>query len=238
VKTGGIGQRLVAAAFAVAMIAVPAGAQETGTLIQRKAAQAEYRGKNAARLTMEQFAACLVSRSRGRAIKYANMRADDPGYRKYMLSLFDSMGDQCLSSGDLAFNDMVFRGTIFQALYAAEFPTASAPTDFSAVPNTGFRDAYGPQVAPEARSVVALEQFGECVGRADGPGLRNLLNAIPGSAQETALFNALVPKFSGCIPKGETLAFSKVILKGALAEGMYWLSKAAENATGATTATR
>ena len=231
---GGIGRRAITAAFVLSMIAAPAGAQETGTLIQHRAAQAEYRGKNAARLTMEQFAGCLVSRSRGRVTRYANMRADDPGYRKYMLSLFDAAGDECLSSGDLSFNAMVFRGTIFQALYAAEFPNSSAPIDFAAVPNTGFRDAYGPQVAPEARSVVALEQFGECVGRADGPGLRNLLNAVPGSAQETALFNALVPKFSGCIPKGETLAFSKVILKGALAEGMYWLSKAAESGNGAT----
>jgi hypothetical protein len=215
--------------FAAAMIAAPAGAQETGTLIQHKAAQAEYRGKKAARLTMEAFAACLVSRSKGRVTKYANMRADDPDYRKYMLSLFHAAGDECLSSGDLAFNDMVFRGTVFQALYGAEFPDASAPTDFSAVASSGFREAYGPQVAPQARSIVALEQFGECVGRADGPGLRNLLNAIPASVQETGLFNALVPKFSACIPQGETLAFSKVILKGALAEGMYWLSKAATN---------
>ena len=215
-------------------IAAPAAAQETGTLIQHKAAQGEYRGKNAARVTKEQFAACLVSRSHGRVAKYANMRADDPGYRKYMLSLFDSMGDQCLSGGDLSFNAMVFRGTVFQALYADEFPDSSAPTDFSAVPSSGFRDAYGPQVAPEARSIVALEQFGECVARADGPGLRSLLSAIPGSSQEAALFNNLVPRFSACIPQGETLAFSKVILKGALAEGMYWLSKAAGSGSAAT----
>jgi hypothetical protein len=227
-------RRLAFGALFAAVICAPVQAQETGTLIQHRAAQAEYRGKKAARVTMEQFAACLVSRSRGRVTRYANMRADDPGYRKYMLSLFHSMGDECLSSGDLAFNDIVFRGTVFQALYAVDFPSSSAPTDFSALPSTGFREAYGPQVAPEARSVVALEQFGECVGRADGAGLRNLLNAIPGSAQESALFNALVPKFSACIPKGETLAFSKVILKGALAEGMYWLSKATEPGAQAT----
>ena len=227
-KMGGAKRRLLAGALVLAAVCTPAGAQETGTLIQHRAAQAEYRGKNAARVTMEQFAACLVSRSRGRVLKYAAMRADDPTYRKFMLSLFDASGDQCLSSGDLSFNPMVFRGTIFQALYAAEFPQDSAaPADFAGVPSTGFREAYGAQVAPEARGVVALEQFGECVARADGPGLRSLLNAIPGSSQETSLFNALVPKFSACIPQGETLAFSKVILKGALAEGMYRLSKAA-----------
>jgi hypothetical protein len=50
----------------MALAAAPRGTQETGTLIQRKAAQIQDRGKNAARLAMESFAECLVSRSCGR----------------------------------------------------------------------------------------------------------------------------------------------------------------------------
>lgn len=232
-RTGGLKRWLLAGTFAVAAICARAAAQETGTLITHKAAQVEYRGKKAARTTMEAFTGCIVSRSRGRAVRFVSMRVDDPGYQKSMRSLFDSMGDECLSSGDLAFSDTIFRGAIFQALYAAEFPN-DGPIDFASVPTSGFREAYGAQAAPAAVSTLALEHFGECVARADGQGVRNLLGALPSSAHEAMLFNALVPRFSGCIPKGETLAFSKVILKGALAEGMYWLSKAAQNGAAGT----
>ena len=214
--------------MAASGLCLPAHAQETGTLIQRKAAQIQDRGKNAARLTMEAFSQCLVSRSRGRVVKFVGMRVDDPTYGKYLRSLFDTSGDTCLSGGELQFNQLVFRGTLFQALYAAEFPNVVAPTDFSLLASSGYRDRYAGEVPPAARNAIALEQFGECVARADGAGVRALLNANANSSQETALFNALVPKFSACIPQGETLAFSKVILKGALAEGLYWLSKAAE----------
>lgn len=231
--TGARGRRLVCGALLAAAICAPAEAQETGTLIQRKAAQIQDRGKNAARLTMESFAECLVSRSRGRVTKFAGMRVDDPGYGKYLRSLFDAAGDACLSGGQLQFNSMVFRGAVFQALYAAEFPTSSAPVDFSALPSSGYRDRYGGDVPPAARNAIALEQFGECVARADGAGVRALLGANANSSDETARFNALVPRFSACIPKGETLAFSKIVLKGAVAEGMYWLSKAAEDGAAA-----
>lgn len=231
-KQGGLKRGLAIAGCAIMATVTPARAQETGTLIQHKAAQGEYRGKNAARATMEQFAACLVSRSKGRVVKYASMRADDPGYRKYMSGLFEATGDECLSGGDLYFNPMIFRSTVFQALYNSDFASNPAPTDFTGVASTGFREAYGPQVASEAHTVVALEQFGECVARADGPGTRSLLKTVTGSAQETALFNQLIPKFSACIPNGETLSFSKIVLKGALAEGMYWLSKAVAQPAG------
>lgn len=231
--TGGRGRRLVCGALLAAAICVPAQAQETGTLIQRKAAQIQDRGKNAARLTMESFAQCLVSRSRGRVTKFAEMRVDDPAYGKYLRSLFDAAGDACLSGGQLQFNSVVFRGTVFQALYAAEFPAADAPVDFATLASSGYRARYGDEVPDAARSAIALEQFGECVARADGAGVRALLGANANSSDETARFNALVPRFSACIPKGETLAFSKIILKGALAEGIYWLSKAAGNAAAA-----
>lgn len=228
-KMGGWTVRLLAGLLIVS--AVPAQAQETGSLIKRnRAAQIDEGNPNAPRLTMEAFGACVVSRSKGRVAKFVDMRVDDPGYNDYMRGLFDRSGDFCLSSGQLRFQYTHFRGALFQALYASEFRN-DAPISFDAVQSSNYRALYPETLTPLARTTVALEQFGECVSVADPESVRGLLRSLAGSSQETALFGTLGPRFGACVPKGETLTFSKIILKGALAEGMYRLSKAAEAAT-------
>lgn len=229
-KTGETKRRFMAGVLAIGAFCAPANAQETGTLIQRRAAQIDEGNPNAARLTMEAFGACVVSRSKGRVAKFIDMRVDEPAYQDYLKTMFDRSEDQCLSQGQLRFYNIHFRGALFQALYAQEFK-ASQP-DLSAVQNSGYRQIYPETLTPEARSTIALEQFGECVARADPQNVRALLRALAGSSQEKALFGALTPRFGACIPKGEKLAFSKIVLKGAIAEGMYRLSKAAQAGAG------
>lgn len=225
-KTGGWLGRLLAGALI--MSALPAVAQETGTLIKRgRAAQIDEGNPNAPRLTMEAFGACVVSRSKGRVAKFVDMRVDDPGYDDYMRGLFDRSGDFCLSGGQLRFQYTHFRGALFQALYASEFRN-NAPISFAAAQSSNYRALYPESLSSLARTTIALEQFGECVALADPESVRGLLRSLAGSSQESALFGKLGPRFGACVPKGETLAFSKIVLKGALAEGMYRLSKAAE----------
>jgi hypothetical protein len=212
----------------------PVQAQETGTLIQRRAAQIDEGNPNAGRLTMEAFGACIVSRSKGRVGKFIDMRVDDPGYHDYMKNLFDRAEDQCLSQGRLQFYDTNLRGALFQALYTQEFKASAL--DLAAVQSSGYRQLYPETLSPAARNAVALEQFGECVARADPQNVRGLLRALAGSSQESALFGVLAPRFGACVPQGEKLTFSKVVLKGALAEGIYRLSRAAETGSAITAA--
>jgi hypothetical protein len=219
--------RLVAGALIVCATSV--SAQETGTLIKRnRAAQIDEGNPNAPRIAMEAFGACVLSRSKGRVAKFVDMRVGEQEYADYMRGLFDRSDDFCLSQGWLQFHDIHFRGALFQALYNSEFK--SGPPSFGAVTTSNYRALYPETLSPPARNTVALEQFGECVARADPQGVHDLLRSLAGSSRETALFQQLSPRFSACIPQGEKLAFSKIVLKGALAEGMYRLSKAAEAA--------
>jgi hypothetical protein len=55
--------------------------------------------------------------------------------------------------------------------------------------------------------------------------------ALPAPTDWACALQCAGAEFSACIPKAETPAFSKIVLKGALAEGLYWLSKASENRT-------
>ena len=218
-------QRFLAAILAFA--AVPAPAQETGTLVTHRAAQIDGRGRDAARLTMERFMACAVSRQSGRARNLTRLPIDSPDYQRSFRSLYDTIGDVCLgSNGELSFSEGLFRGGLFQALYAREF-SDNGPTDFSAVTNSGYLQLYTSPLSDQARTALALEQFGECVSRADAAGVRNLLRQLPGSAGEREAINALRPRFAACIPQNETIQFSASVLKGALAEGIYRLSAAA-----------
>src|SRR5687768_15432194 len=224
----------VAVVLALASAGGVGRAQETGTLITHKSAEIDTGGKDAARVTMEAFAACTVSRSTGRAQALAEVPVDSPRYERLFRNMFDAFDDLCLSGvdgGTLSFSSGLFRGALFQALYEREFKRGG-PTDFSAVTDTGYRRLYTTPLSPQARTALALEQFGECVSRADPAGVQALLRQRPGSSDETGAINALRPKFAACIPRDQTIRFSPSILKGAVAEGLYRLSVAARAAAG------
>lgn len=222
--------RLFASIAAFALFAVPAAAQETGTLITHRAAQIDGRGRDAARATMERFTSCAVSRQGGRAVGLIGLPVDSADYGRLSRAMFDTVGDVCLgSSGELSFSEGLFRGGLFLALYARDF-ARNGPTDFSAVEHSGYLQLYTSPLSDQARTALALEQFGECVSRADAAGVRALLPQLPGSAGEREAINALRPRFAACIPQNETIQFSASVLKGALAEGLYRLSVAARDA--------
>lgn len=224
----------LAIGLALAAAAGSAWAQETGTLITHKSAEIDGRGRDAARATMEAFAACTVSRFTGRALALTDVPVDSPRYERLFRNMYDGYDEVCLSGiegGTLSFSSALYRGALFQALYEREFKR-NGPTDFSAVTDTGYRGLYSTPLSAEARTAIALEQFGECVSRADPSGVQKLLRQRAGSSDEDDAINALRPKFAACIPKDQTIRFSPSILKGAVAEGLYRLSKAARAAGG------
>lgn len=217
------------AAVSAASLSFPAAAQETGRLRTHRSAEIDDSSRDGARRTMEAFTACVVSRQSGRVIALSGLRIDSDQYDRVYRNLFDNEGDECLSgSGSLSFSRALMRGGLFQALYAREF-RGGGPTDFTGIASTGYRQIYEGELSPEVRSALALEQFGECVSRADAAGVQTLLRQGPGSAGERAAIQSLVPRFAGCIPRNETIRFSPSVLKGALAEGIYRLSIAARD---------
>ncbi len=201
-----------------------AHAQETGTLIKRKVAQIKGSGPDAARAALEDFATCVVDRSPTRAARISEVPVGTAEYSQILSSLSDFY-DTCLSTGELTSNSMIFRGAVFQALYKREFKSAET-LDFAGI-ETGHRAIYPETIGDEARNILALANFGECVTRADAANVRTLVRAIPGSAVERDGFAVLSGHYSGCIPQGEQISFSRSVLKGALAEGLYRLSIAA-----------
>jgi hypothetical protein len=207
-----------------AVLAAPVAAQETGTLIRKRAAQIDAQAPGGARTAMFQFAQCVVSRDKGRVARMVELPVDDAEYGRLSRRLFETTDDECLSDGGLSFNAALFAGALFEALYVRDFKY-NGPTAFPAGVTTSYVARYTAPYSPEVRQALALEQFGECVARAEPAETRKLLLAMPGTATEREQFALLTPRFGACVVKGSTVAMSKSIVRGALAEGMYRLSK-------------
>lgn len=224
-------QGLISGVAATAlMMSTIAYAQETGTLITRKPAQIDSRDKDVARKIGEIFSVCVLQRSYGRVIKMVDMRVDIAEYPKQMDSI-SSGYDDCLSGGDLVISGGLLRGGLFRALYIRQFKLGG-PVTFDPQITTGYRDRYPEPYSDEARSSIATISFAECVTRADGANVRMFVMSVAGSSVETAALQGLGAKLGPCIAQGNQIRFSKSILKGALAEGIYRLSMASKAGAG------
>ncbi len=217
----------VAVAMAIAALpgVAPAAAQETGTLIRHKAAQMEGHGTHGARLTMRDFAACLVDRAPGRTAKLLKAAVDSPEYIQMSKNLFERWNDECIADGQLRFAQPLLMGSLFDAAYAHDFASAPA-ANFLGTTDSGYVALHPKPYSSHVASALALEQFGECVARAQPATVRQLLAAAPGTTSEKQAFADITPALGPCLPTGD-FAFSRDILRGALAEGIYRLSKAA-----------
>ncbi len=217
----------------LALTGTAAQAQETGTLLQHKAAQVrDRRSPGAARLVLEDFAACLLSRSPGRVSKMLATPLDTREYRQQFSALFESINDECLSGGDLGLSTGLLRGALFQAVYDREFGK-KGPTSYASDLDTGYAATFGPNPSPEAISAIAMAQFGECIARADPAGVRQLLIATSASPSEKLAFANVAPRIGACLPQGQQFTLSRASVKGVLAESLYRLSVAASAKDGA-----
>jgi hypothetical protein len=68
-----------------------------------------------------------------------------------------------------------------------------------------------------------IRAFGACVAALDPQNARKAIGGLPASDAEDAAYAALTASMSQCIAPGENIAFTKQVLEGALAEGLFVL---------------
>lgn len=220
----------------VAASGYPASAQssspETGSLISRRSAQIHGTTQTDARRTTREFGTCVLKRFP----KYGERLAVEPVHTADYDKLLKRVTiDDCLSTGELRMPWNAARSAIIEALYIDKYGR-SGPTDFSQVAPIDYLAGYPAELPGKARTVIALTAFGDCVSRKDSINARALAVSIPGSAGEAQRFRSLSPSFAACVVQGEKLTFSKSVIRGAVAEGLYRLSSVAGEAANATAA--
>ena len=75
-------------------------------------------------------------------------------------------------------------------------------------------------------ALIFLNDFGECVARANPGKSHELLIAQPDTPGEGAAFNALMPEFASCLSTGQQLKFNRATLRGTIALNYYRLAHA------------
>ncbi len=217
-------------AVAIALSSSPAWAQggpgsspETGSLITRRSAAITGSTATDARRTTQQFGVCVLKSFP----KYGERLAIEPVHTKEYDKLLDRVTIiDCLSHGELTLPRTVIRSAIIEALYVDQYGR-SGPTDFSQVAPIDYLVGYPAELPDMARMVVALAKFGDCVSRKDPTNARALAVSIPGSGDEKQRLALLGPSFNSCVIQGEKLTFSRSIIRGAVSEGLFRLSRAA-----------
>lgn len=197
---------------------------ETGSLITNRPAGGATTGRNDARSISRHFAACTIRRGRSSAERYLATPIGSAGFERLQHQV---IVDDCLGTGELRLPIEVIRGALFEQLYLTDYRSVPS-ADLAAVPPIDYAAGYTSPVSAFVGNTIALGQFGDCVGRADSVGARSLLTSLPDSSGETSAVHRLMPRLGACIPAGRKITFSKSVLRGAVAEGLYRLTRAAE----------
>ena len=121
---------------------------------------------------------------------------------------------------EMKFDSLLFRYGLFEARYRIEFRKAPPPSVADLPPLDIFGE-FDPRGASIPDVVVFLRQLGDCVIREKPAEAHAFVLALPYSDEESEALNGLMPALALCTPEGQTLKFSRPMLRGAIAEALY-----------------
>jgi hypothetical protein len=201
-------------------LAAPARAQE----------EVRHHAPAEAERAMAQFSQCTVETTslRRRAERFVRLIPGQPAYGAASIAIAT---DRCvpMNIGDevrMRFPPILFRSALFSAMYRREFGR-TVPPDLRSVPPLSLADEFNGDVGTLPQDLRFMRALGDCAARADAALVHALLRTEVGSREERPALDAAIPILSTCLPAGRELHFSRGMLRGILAEGLYKLRKAA-----------
>jgi hypothetical protein len=172
-----------------------------------------------ARTVIDRFGECALKRDNAHALEVIQTPVDDPNYKK-LLGQLASTG--CLDIGELTIPDLIFRGSIFAALYKRDFKHSQ--DDLRTVPKVDYLSGYKLPLSHDATNALAFAYLGDCVVRSDADAARDLIRYEPEAPSSKRAMTRIAAKLSACVDKGQTIAFSRDMISAGVAEGLYRLT--------------
>lgn len=209
--------------FAIALVASP---QTRG--LSEDAEKVVMSSKEAQR-TMQRYSDCIVKRSAldDEVEAFLRQPADSPASHGAAMKLVvPACMPRAVGQTEMRMQGPLFRGAIYEAMYRDRF--AKRAPDFAAVPPLELAKEFDGE--PAAQDTY-FRVFGDCVARQASDVSHRLLLSSAGSAQESAALAAAQPTLGICLPKDQTLKFSRPVLRGIVAEAMVKLSAANQAST-------
>jgi hypothetical protein len=122
----------------------------------------------------------------------------------------------------------LLRGTLSEALYRLQFPTAAAPAPGTPVNVTPIVPLAGSH--PKNRNLAITYEFAECLTLSAPGAVRSIILSKIGSAEERSAYAALGPAMPRCVTLGTTLKTDRLSFRFMLSEALYRWSVAARHA--------
>jgi hypothetical protein len=166
---------------------------------------------------------CLYGKERGTARALLRTVPGSKDEERSVVGMRSRL-EQCVN-GDaraIQFTGFVLRGAVAEGIFLAMYPTdpvgASAAVDRPDLP-ASWLQAYGkdPSIGP----ILALHQLAACVVRAAPVETSRLMRTTPGSAEESAGFQAVAPHLGPCVNQGRSFSSDKTTLRALIAEALY-----------------
>jgi hypothetical protein len=184
------------------------------------------------------YADCVVGRKSFRAPVETFLRTvpDSPAFHEAAMRAADMT---CLNTAamrrrastlTMRLQPATFRDALYPALYRRDFGKKGPPTGIAAAPAAVVSAEFSGDTANLSPTYWAGREMGDCVARAAPQQVHAFLVTRPYSPQEEAASRALNPLIGGCLPAGQTIRFSRTLLRSFLGEAMYKLASAAGNA--------
>lgn len=168
-----------------------------------------------ARIVGLRFAACMIkARRKAVAEAIASKPWDTDAGRK----LTRAADPRCLEYGELAMPGKLLRGAFYQILYREKY--SSGPPKLPEVA-IDFTDGDQGTLTDDAKTDIALRQFGDCVARRDIWNAHLLVISTPGSSNETWAVEELTPDFSACVVQGAKWTLNRSTVAAILSEVLY-----------------
>jgi hypothetical protein len=210
----GVGAQLISrAAFLIVCLVVGLATSPNSAAAQ------EFRNTESIR-TMFGMAYCAVRDDPADARK---LFATPPGSPEEAKLIHSLAAERCLVVGmglpSLDYDRQLLRGVIAEAVLdqsrkKGALDPAVAPFGNLSSNAIGALDAKG-------RASLSGLDFAQCVVAASPEGVKALLNTNPTWDEQDKAIEQLAPYLGPCLPKGAQISYSKLVLRGLLAEAAY-----------------
>ena len=173
------------------------------------------------------FARCITARN---TVTVTTLLAAPPRSEMADMSIGGLLGvataTPCLADGfpqgGLAIDRRRLRGSLSQALYLANHPSAAPATVSGATPTEIPVTEFNARMAAAADPVdEAIRIFADCVVANNAMAVDRLARSEFGSNAEMAAISAIQPSMGPCLWEGRSIAFNRETLRAALAAALY-----------------
>lgn len=207
---------LTITAFVGLTLAMPAAAQLAPG--RSGSSSMSYMTSEEGWLEVVNFGRCYATRNTAKALQ---LIATDPGSREEATvyrALFGNPNQACLGRGIEGFSApyQMMRGSIAEGLYFNRVPLPPAML----------------MTAPEPAAVRDLAGAARCYVKANEAEARALGETKPGSSQERAMMDTIVPNFLRCMPKGAQLNYPSTLIRFRIVEALFRTGVTREKAAG------